>query len=230
MPTLDTPLHLDMHRDGKQRRSFSKRLKQSFKVLLGRGEIYGLHWGDPDESPPLAYVRDHFLMPYINPDVTVVEIGPGGGRWTRYMIGAKRIYAVDYHQELLDELKSHFNLPNVMLIKNNGNDFPGVASQAIDLVFSFGVFVHLDVEIINGYLRNIKPLLKANSNVIIQYSDKTKPLGRSNTGFSENDPEKMRKLVLSHGYTIYEEDIQTLWHSALIRFGVGKASGTPNAG
>jgi cyclopropane fatty-acyl-phospholipid synthase-like methyltransferase len=156
--------------------------------------------------------------------MTLVEIGPGGGRWTRYMLGAKRIYAVDYHQELLDELKSNFNASNITSVKNNGDDFPDIPDGSIDFLFSFGAFVHLDVEIIDSYLRNIKRLLKPTSNVVIQYSDKTKPLGKRNDSFSENDPDKMRELIRPHGYSIYEEDIKTLWHSSIVRFGLSNTT------
>ena len=82
------------------------------------------------------------------------------------------------------------------------------------------MFVHLNVDIIDRYLHNIKPLLKPTSNVVIQYSDTTKPLGKSNEGFSENDPEIMRKMITSHGFFIYEEDVQTLCHSGIVRFGL----------
>jgi ubiquinone/menaquinone biosynthesis C-methylase UbiE len=136
------------------------------------------------------------------------------------MLDARRIYAVDYHQELLDELKSNFNRGNITFIKNNGDDFPSIPDGTIDFLFSFGTFVHLDAEIIDRYLKNMKRLLKPEAVVVIQYSDKTKPLGQRNAGFSENDPDRMRTLVLSNGYSIHEEDTKTLWHSAIVRFGL----------
>jgi hypothetical protein len=136
------------------------------------------------------------------------------------MLDAKKIYAVDYHQELLNELKSNVDAAHITYIRNQGDDFPGIPDGTVDFVFSFGTFVHLDVDIIGHYLQNLKALLKKRSNVVIQYSDKTKPLARINTGFSENDPDKMRELVLSHGYSIYEEDVKTLWHSSIVRFGL----------
>ncbi|HEU5397089.1 MAG TPA: hypothetical protein VFV81_07970, partial [Verrucomicrobiae bacterium] len=89
---------------GKRKRRFRSRVGQAIKVLFA-DEIYGLEWGDPENSPPLQYIRDHFLLPYVRPETTVLEIGPGGGRWTRYMLPARKIYAVDFHQELLDELE-----------------------------------------------------------------------------------------------------------------------------
>lgn len=220
MPDLDSQIHISMYNEGKKNRSRFARLKKAARILFGSQDIYGLEWGDPDSVTPLTYVRDHFLLPYVRPDINAIEIGPGGGRWTRYMTGVGRLYAVDYHQELLDELKTNFQCKNIHFIKNNGDDFPGVSKNSIDLVFSFGVFVHLDTQIIDRYLKSIKPLLKSGANVIIQYSDKTKPLARSNDGFSENEPETMRRLVIENGYFVYEEDTQSLWHSAVIRFGV----------
>lgn len=196
------------------------RIKKAVQVLLAKDEIYGLEWGDPEVSPPLRYIRDHFLQPYISSETTVVEIGPGGGRWTRYMLNAKQIYAVDYHQELLDELKSNFDSARIIFLKNDGDNFPNVPNESVDFVFSFGTLVHLDIDIIDRYLKNIKPLLKPESNVVLQYSDKTKPLAAMNDGFSENNPDQMRKIVQSHGYNIYEEDEKTMWHSSLLRFGL----------
>ncbi len=200
------------------------RLRKAIEVLRGKNDLYGLEWGDPEIAPPLKYVRDHFLKPYLSPLATVVEVGPGGGRWTRYMQNVKKIYAVDYYTELLNELESNLGFNNIVYIKNNGDDFPNIQNSSIDYLFSFGTFVHLDIEIIDLYLRNMKPLLKPSANVVIQYSDKTKPLAKTVDSFSENNPLIMRELVTSHDYSIYEEDLKTLWHSSIVRFGVKKAS------
>jgi SAM-dependent methyltransferase len=224
MPNLQTPMHLEMHRTLTGKRKFSKRLAAAIKMVAGSGYVYGMEWGDPDGNPPLVYIRDQFVIPYAKPDSVGLEIGAGGGRWTKYLITMKKLYAVDFHQELLDELTKNFASPKIVCVRNNGNDFPGIPDQSIDFLFSFGCFVHLDADIIEAYLRNMKRLLKPTSEVVIQYSDKTKPLGRDNPGFSENDPERMRKLVSSFGYTIREEDTKTLWHSAVIRFGLPNKS------
>jgi ubiquinone/menaquinone biosynthesis C-methylase UbiE len=208
-----------MFRAGKRRRRLAARIRRAIDVLRGKNDLYGLEWGDPQVAPPLRYVRDRFLRPYISTGSTVMEIGPGGGRWTRYMRKAKRIYAVDYNQELLDELRSRFPAANITFVKNNGDDFPGVPDGSVDFLFSFGTFVHLDLDVIDRYLGNMKRLFGSASNAVIQYADKTKPVARKNKGFSENDPERMRALVLSHGYSVYEEDVKTLWNSAIVRFG-----------
>ena len=168
--------------------------------------------------PPLTFIKERYVLPYVHEHHKAVEIGPGGGRWTQYLLGFETLYAVDYHQELLDELKRNFDRPNVRLIRNNGTDFPGVDTNSIDYLFSFGTFVHLDFNLIEEYLLAIRSIIKPDANVVIQYSDKTKIMAQINEGFSGNTPEKMREAVRLAGYRIIEEDTTSLWHSSVIRF------------
>lgn len=220
MPDLDTRLHLNMLKASKRRRSLLRRLLRAIKRELTAPNIYGLEWGDPEVVEPLRFIRDRYVLPYVNGDQYAVEIGPGGGRWTQYLLGFRKLYGVDYHAELLEELKKNFNQPNMEFINNNGTDFPGVKERSIDYLCSFGTFVHLDTHLIEAYLANMKPILKPGANVVIEYSDKTKLMGQLNKGFSENTPEKMQAMVLGAGYKILEEDLTTMWHTSIIRFTV----------
>lgn len=112
MPGLGTSLHTDMLRSGQKNRGLLERIKRAVHAFRENGGLYGLEWGDPECDPPLVYVKNHFLLEHLSTDATVLEIGPGGGRWTRYLLAAKKVYAVDYHQELLDELaKKIFRAP-----------------------------------------------------------------------------------------------------------------------
>ena len=203
MPGLNTKLHLRMHRKSPMRK---------------RGRIYGLEWGDPEKSPYLAMVRRHYIDFFVNPSATLLEIGPGGGRWTRFMVEASKIYAVDRHQELLDELRANCPQPNIVTIRNNGDDFPGVPDASIDFLFSFGVFVHLELDIIGRYLINMRRLLKPTSNVVIHYSDMTKPAAQRNATFAQNNPEAMIGLVRKHGYTVQDDNRWIVPNGAIVRF------------
>jgi hypothetical protein len=90
----------------------------------------------------LRFVRDRYVLPFVNPEHIAVEIGPGGGRWTRYLLGFKTVYAVDYYEELLAEFRKTFGrYPNVKTIKNHGTAFPGIAPQSVDYTLSFGCFM-----------------------------------------------------------------------------------------
>ena len=208
MPRLTTTLHVHM----------LQRARNSGQPA--RDGLYGLHWGDPEnpEEAELRAIRDHWLLPYVDPAKTGLEIGPGGGRWTRYMLGFCRLYVVDFHAELLAELRRNFAQSHIVEILNNGTDFPGVPAASIDFVFSFGVFVHLDLYLIRAYLANLREVIHRETQVVIQYADKDKPKAQQNRGFSNNDPRRMRKAVEGAGYRILEEDTESLDHSAIMRF------------
>ena len=208
MPRLTTTLHLDMLQRARER------------GWLTRDGLYGLHWGDPEnpEEIGLRAIRDRWLLPHVDPMKTGLEIGPGGGRWTRYMLGFRRLYVVDYHAELLAELRKNFPQSHIVEVLNSGTDFPGVPAASIDFVFSFGVFVHLDLDVIRAYLANLAAVIHRETQVVIQYADKDKPRAQRNRGFSDNDPRRMREAVESGGYRILEEDTRTLDHSAIMRF------------
>lgn len=220
MPNLNTSLHLDMLNNFKRKNWLPLRLLRAIRKEISSKNIYGLEWGNPDKVEPLKFIRDRYVFPYVNSKHNAVEIGPGGGRWTRYLLGFRKIYVVDYHTELLEELRKNFNEPNMTFIKNNGTDFPNIEKRTIDYLFSFGTFVHLDVDLIEAYLKNIKSIVKPNATIVIHYSDKTKIIAQVKQSFSDNTPVKMRQMVLSSGYKILEEDLTTMWHSSIVRFTV----------
>jgi ubiquinone/menaquinone biosynthesis C-methylase UbiE len=209
MPDLGTQIHLSMLRHAHH---------------IGQPErdgVYGLHWGDPNTHPLLRAIRDRFIAPYLSFESVACEIGPGGGRWTRYLLSFRELYLVDFHRELLDEFGRNFRAPHLHLIKNSGSDLPGIADRSVDFLFSFGVFVHLDMPIIEKYLSEIRRVLKEHGNAVIQYSDKRKLAAKKNHGFSDNDPDRMRTVVKASKLTILEEDTDTLPHSAVIRLRAG---------
>jgi len=210
-------MHLDQLTNWKKKRTtLPRRIWTAVRQAVSSKDLYGLQWGDPDFVPPLKFVLERYVLPYVNPEHTAIEIGPGGGRWTRYLLQFKKLYVLDCHQELLDELRKNFDKPNMIFVKNNGTDFPNV-ERNVDFVFSFGAFVHMGLPLIEEYLRNLKSVVKPGANIVIQYSDRTKIMGQ-NIGFSDNTPAQMRQLVLNSGYRILEEDLTTMWHSSIVRF------------
>ncbi len=219
MPDLDTQLHLDMLRSYKQQNGFVHRVRRAVREVVCPTEFYGLQWGDPEVSGPHIYMRDHYVLPYVKPDHVGLEIGPGGGRWTRYLLGFRKLYVVDYHAELLEELRGRFHTPNMQFIINHGTDFPGVPERSVDYVISVACFVHLELHLIAAYLKNIAGILKPNGNVFLTYSDKTKIGAQMNQTFTDNTQARMRRMVVQAGFRILEEDPTVLWNSGIIRFG-----------
>lgn len=218
MPDLNTSLHLDMLHDYERQNGLLGRFRRAARELVSPRMFYGLQWGDPETSGPQVYMRDKYVLPYVKPDQVGLEIGPGGGRWTRYLLGFNHLYVVDYHAELLNELRRQCNKANMQFVVNHGTDFPGVPLNSVDYIVSIACFVHLEAHLIESYLRNMQTILKSGGNVVLTYSDKTKVGGRLNSTFSENTPERMRDMVRSAGFRIVEEDLTVLWNSGIIRF------------
>lgn len=181
-------------------------------------DTYGYHWGDPEKLSGLNKIKKKFINPYINESQAALEIGPGGGRWTQYLLDFKIVYCVDINDIMFELLREKFDNKNIKFIKNDGTNFPEVPNNSIEYVFSFGTFVHLEPLFILEYLKNLKPKLAPNANVVIQYSDKNKKVAKENKGFSQNNPDVMRAIVLYLGYQILEEDLSSLIHSSVMRF------------
>jgi len=218
MPDLDTQLHLEMLRAYKQENSLVRRVRRAVREVVSPTKFYGLQWGDPENSGPQVYMRDRYVLPYVKPDQVALEIGPGGGRWTRYLIGFSRLYVVDYHAELLNELRRRCNRPNMRFIVNNGTEFPGVPEASVDYVISIACFVHLELHLIRAYLKSIHSILRPGGNVVLTYSDKTKVGAQLNATFTENTPDRMREMVTTAGFRVLEEDLTVLWNSGIVRF------------
>jgi len=173
MPGLKAKFHLKTLKSfQKRRRQLPLRILKAIKHELFAKDIYGLQWGNPDVAINLKAVKERYVLPFVNSQHTALEIGSGGGRWTRYLLDFAKLYVVDYHAEVLKELKKNFNRPNMVFIKNNGADFPGVERRSIDYLFTFGTFVHLDVDLIEAFLKNMKAIVKPGANIIIQYKSK----------------------------------------------------------
>jgi SAM-dependent methyltransferase len=218
MPGLDTTIHVDMWREYHRKNSLVRRVRRATHELLHGKKIYGLEWGDPEVVEPLAFLRNRYVLPYVKAEDDAVEIGPGGGRWSRYLLGFRTLYLVDYHRELLGEVQKNFRRPNVRFIHNNGSDFPGIPDASIAFVFSFGCFVHFDRDLIRQYLANLPRILKPGGNVVIHYSDQTKIMAQINPGFSDNSPAQMREMIGAAGFRIVEEDLTTMWNGSIVRF------------
>jgi len=182
-------------------------------------EYFGERWGNPETRQILKKIRKNFVNPYVNEEHIAIEIGAGGGRWTQYLLNFKRLYCVDLNQKMFDYLIDRFGTrSNLSFCLTNGTDLPDIPKDSVDYVFSFGTFVHLDNNLIKEYLVNIRQVTKKDSNIVIQYSEKTKPLAASCAGFSNTTAKTMRKLVLDSGFSIISEDLDTIPHSNIIHF------------
>lgn len=182
-------------------------------------ENYGDHWGKVEDTPHLVEFRDRFLLPFVNPDVSALEIGSGGGRWTEYLQACKSVVCVDVNEVMLDLVRERFaDNDNLIIVLTEGSNLPDVADTSIDFVFSHDVFVHVDPLEVLDYLVEIRRVIADDGTVVIHYADQNKVGAQKNDGFARNNPRLMRALIEHSGFEIVDEDSDIFKHSSVARF------------
>lgn len=217
---------------------WNKRWAEDLKRFERRGKpgYYGVQWGDPSTArtvigywvrkllgkaegqPELTRVVQNYISPYVTKETVALEIGPGGGRWTQYLLAAREIIVVDLNPEFFPylerragELASKFRF-----YQTTGYELDGIGSDYVDFIFSFGTFVHIDPEGIDSYLGQMKRVLKPGGIAVVQYADKTKKAAREIKGFSDMNCDRMNNFVQKHGFKLYDHNLSLLRHSNIV--------------
>ncbi len=114
---------------------------------------------------------DDVLLRVIPAGGTVVEIGPGAGRWSEHLVArADRLIAVDLAQAPLDVLAERLG-GEVERVVGDGRSLPGVDDGAVDAVWSFDVFVHIAPADQAAYLGEIARVLEPGGVAAIHHAD-----------------------------------------------------------
>jgi ubiquinone/menaquinone biosynthesis C-methylase UbiE len=163
----------------------------------------------------LSVVVKKYIRPYIDKDKTVVEIGSGGGRWTKYLLEANELVLVELNSIFFPYLKERFpGLGEKMrFYHTSGYEMEGIASDSIDFLFTFGTFVHIEPDGIFTYLAEIRRVLKQGATAVVQYADKTKRQARKLKGFSDMNSVKMEKYIREWNLKMKEHNTRLLNHS-----------------
>ena len=138
-------------------------------------------WGDNGEDWSLPFGNSEaawwfMLLPRIHrylPAETILEIAPGGGRWTQFLKDhCRKLIGVDLAERCVARCRERFALePHLSFYLNDGKSLPMIADQSIDLAFSFDSLVHVGEDAIEPYLHELARVLKADGVGVIHYSN-----------------------------------------------------------
>ena len=129
---------------------------------------------------------DEVLLPTIPDGGSVVEIGPGGGRWSVLLAPrSERLVLVDVAQRPLDLVAERLgDAGNVEYVLTDGSALTGVADASVDAVWSFDVFVHIAPGDQAGYLSEIARVLRPGGVAAIHHADgRNRGLAPSRSGW-----------------------------------------------
>jgi ubiquinone/menaquinone biosynthesis C-methylase UbiE len=127
------------------------------------------HLGDEwNDDGTAERKRDEFyFMAYagrwLRPEMTVLEVGPGGGKWSHRIAPlVKRLIVLDVAEEMLERTRKRcdsLGLTNVEYVLASGEDFNTIPDASIDFFFSYDVFVHIALEDALVYVKEMSRVL-----------------------------------------------------------------------
>jgi len=115
------------------------------------------------------------IKPYIKPETVALEIGPGRGAWTKTMLGAKEVWALDALSAEYNRFFEYLNFPeNVKYFQVKDFECKDLPEAYFDFMFSFGCLCHVSFDGIEAYARSIFPKLRSGANCFWLVADKDK--------------------------------------------------------
>lgn len=175
--------------------------------------VLGNEWGT---SAEVERILAEFIDPFVTPESIAGEIGVGGGR-----VAAKvadrvgELWCFDISARMLERAREHMGeRPGVHFELLDGARLPEHATGRFDFLYSFDVFVHLDLHTIWKYLNEVERALQSGGRAFLHTSNLTAPTGWAN--FARQDryrpqdhyfvtPEVIHTLVSHTGLAFVKE-------------------------
>ena len=134
------------------------------------GEPWSKPWGGATAQwYGCIYPRiQHFL-----PAASILEIAPGFGRWTEFLLEhCNTLIGVDVTPKCIEACRERFaDRHGARFEVNDGVTLPMVADASIDFAFSFDSLVHVEIEVLSGYLDELARVLTSEGVAFLHHSN-----------------------------------------------------------
>jgi hypothetical protein len=133
------------------------------------GEEWSEHWGNSEAQWFHAiYPRIHRMVPA----PTILEIAPGYGRWTQYLLPmCERLIGVDMAPTCVEACKTRFGGGHAEFYVNDGENLGMLPDESVDFVFSFDSLVHANAVVMKSYIKQFPQKLKGNGCGFLHHSN-----------------------------------------------------------
>lgn len=141
-----------------------------------------------------------------------LEIGPGDGEWTKWLVACDPLYVVDHNDEFLITTKAKFNKAYQNRLRcylNSSNGLYMLPQNQFGFVFSWNTFNYFSFDQINKYLKEIHNVLRPGGACMFSYNNAELAIcaQRSENHIMSFIPEQiLRKVIKNAGFT----DIKTI--------------------
>jgi ubiquinone/menaquinone biosynthesis C-methylase UbiE len=129
----------------------------------------GEEWSDSE--PWKKSLREEVLLTYIKPGFTVLEIGPGAGRWSFTLASiSKKLILVDLTENAINTCKIKLSeFSNCVYRKNDGRSLSFLDDDSIHYVWSYDVFVHVSPHDTEAYLTELHRVLVRDGIAVVHH-------------------------------------------------------------
>lgn len=136
----------------------------------------GVEWGNLED---VQRIIAEYIYPYVTRDSVVGEIGSGGGRIAaRVVERTKEFYCFDISSQMLRRSRTVLaQYPHVSYVLLDGLTLPRHLVGRFDFIYSFDVFVHLDLHTMWRYFEELPVILKAGGKAFIHTTNLGAPDG-----------------------------------------------------
>ena len=107
------------------------------------------------------------------PARTILEIAPGFGRWTQFLRPlCEDLIVVDLSPKCIEACQARFaEYGNITYHVNDGRSLDMVPNDAIDFAFSFDSLVHVESDVLHGYLSQLAQKLTPEGVAFLHHSN-----------------------------------------------------------
>ena len=107
------------------------------------------------------------------PTGTILEIGPGFGRWTQFLRHlCHRLVLVDLSARCIESCAARFaGAGNIEYHVNDGTSLEMIEDASVDFIFSFDSLVHAEADVLGAYLRQAARKFKPGAAGFIHHSN-----------------------------------------------------------
>lgn len=162
-----------------QKRHWKKELQ---KYDWNQKKLFGYEWGDPENSNDrwgnYLEIKKRLLF-HISPTSTVLEIGSLGGKWTQYMVHARKVICVDVNALGFAYIKKKLPYGNISFYLTRGDELEGIANNTVDVLFSVDTLVRVPKKFIKRYFMEANRVLKPGGRVLLHLPCTQKPVSRA---------------------------------------------------
>lgn len=145
----------------------------------GKGEHLGDAWNASEGEKMKIGIPGDQVVPYLDKKVftpflgkaeVILEIGPGGGRFTKILLPkCRKLIVADIAPSMLELLKERFRTDSKIQYQVlDGQGLSPLADESIDAAFSYAVFAHLQHWDIFNYLCELRRVLVPGGKAIIE--------------------------------------------------------------